>query len=140
MRAHVGGDLGDPGYPAVDHDGEVGGLQPDGLAGLRLADEAAIARGAAAQILPQALVFTGLDVFREAERAVVLADQLLPLKAHYLQEQVVDEGDYARRGKLDVGNLGLDGLFEGPQLHHSCRLFTRFLAGCAFPEHNRAPP
>ncbi|MNH14412.1 hypothetical protein D3C79_740040 [compost metagenome] len=140
LLGHVGGNLGDLGHLAIDHDGKIGGLQPDGLARLRLADEAAVARGAAAQILPQILILAGLDVLGEAERTVVLAEHLFPPKAHYVEEQIVDEGDYARRGKLDERHLGLDGLLEGTQCHHPCRLLTRFLAGRIVPEHIGTPP
>ncbi|MNO98079.1 hypothetical protein D3C76_898130 [compost metagenome] len=135
LLGHVRGDLGDACHLAIDHDGEIGGLQPDSLARFRLADEAAVAGDAAAQILPQALVITGLDVLREAERTVVLANHLLPLKAHDLQKEVVDEGDRAGRSELDERHLGLDGLLESPQLRHLHHLFTRFLACFVIPEH-----
>ncbi|MNE09446.1 hypothetical protein D3C80_1021200 [compost metagenome] len=135
LLGHVRGNLGDARHLAIDHDGEIGSLQPDSLARLRLADEAAVAGDAAAQILPQALVITGLDVLREAERTVVLANYLLTLKAHDLQEEVVDEGDHARRGKQDERHLGLDGLLESTQLRHLRHLFTRFLACFVIPEH-----
>ncbi|MND77356.1 hypothetical protein D3C80_690350 [compost metagenome] len=140
LRCHIGGDLGDAHHLAVDHDGEIGGLQPDRLARFRLADEAPVAGDATAQILPQALIISGLDVLRKTERAVVLANHLFTSKAHDLEKQLVGEGDHSCRGKLDERHLGLDGLLESTQLCHLCYLLIHFLACFLIPEHDRAPP
>ncbi len=140
LLGHVGGDLGDPHHFAVDHDGEIGRLQPHGLAGFRLANEATAAGDAVAQILPQGLVIPGIDVVGEAEGAVMLANHLVTFKSHDLEKQRVGEGDHSRRGELDEGDLQLDSLFKCPQFHHPCRLLTGFLACFLIPEHDSAPP